>query len=72
MKETIAGIGSIVLTFSFPQMQKQHYEERMASQQIFQKVLDDKRAEYLGEVARQREQFTEVLAKASCKFERDK
>lgn len=58
-------------TITIPNMQKLHSEERTASQKGFEKILDDKRQEYFKEIERQREQFSTVMEKASCRFRGD-
>jgi len=55
-------------TITIPNMQKLHAEERTASQRGFERVLDEKRAEYFKELEKQRDQFSQMLDKMNCKY----
>jgi hypothetical protein len=58
-------------TVTIPNMQKLHAEERTASQRGFERVLDEKRAEYFKELQTQRDQFSAMLDKMNCKYRID-
>ncbi len=55
-------------TVTIPSMQRMHSEERTASQHSFEKILDEKRTEYFREIERQREQFSDLINRTTCKY----
>lgn len=50
-------------------MEERHRQERVDMIAVFNKTLEEKRADYKSELDQQRISFAEMLGKASCRYE---